>query len=779
MTSDVLAHVWAKSADTRKERVNGEPLSTHVGHVLERLASWRDRTPDLGRHGARADVFDVAAWAVVLHDLGKCARGFQAMLRGGPAFPHRHEVLSLVAVGRLEVDDETRALVAAGVGTHHKDAPVIRERYRFGTTDRTELLDELSPEDDLRWEQWLAGAGAPSLTRRGFAPLPPRRVLAKTEALGCAMRALQDLIDRLEEEDALSPLALSVRSIRGIVVLADHAGSAHEQMQGAPSLDSVAAFIWAARGRLERGLEPHQRAASRADGHAVLVAPTGSGKTEAAMLWAARQREVGPGKPPLFYVLPYRASLDAMRARIPDYGVGRDAVVLQHATSTASLYAYLQGDKGYTPEVAANVAARERALGRLMTAPVRVLTPYQLLRAIFGLPGHEAVLTDAAGGLFVLDELHAYDVERLGLILAGVRHLARDLGARVLAMSATLPSVLREALDDILGGTPRRIDADDDTQARFVRHTLRLAERDLLSDETFGDVERRFRDGEAVLVVATTVGRAQRFFDSAVARVGSDGVALLHGRFTGRDRAEKERALAARVGTRQRGAADDAGRGHGTLLVATQVVEVSLDVDFDVLFTDPAPIEALLQRFGRVNRGRRGGLRDVVVHAFHADEAARVYAKEIVGAALDVLRPYANEPVQERGVQAWVDAAYAAIADAWRTALHDAIGRADTDVLRLNRPLASHPELADLFDKLFDGAEVVPEALAAEYETLLRERPLEATMLRVPVSDGQRWRLLRKGLLERRGTGATQFDVARLPYDTLRGLDLTVRDDDT
>ncbi len=775
---DALAHVWAKSAE--RGRPAGEALAAHTGHVLESLRRRRERYPELARHCDRADLFDVAAWAVLLHDLGKCAPGFQAMVRGGSRYDHRHEVLSLVVVGRLDVDGATRGLVAAGVGTHHKDASRIRERYPFGSADRDALLDELSPGDEAAWEAWLGGAGAPSLSKLGFAPLPRRRPLGKRDALVAAMGALQELVDSLVDGgDATSRLALAARAVRGLVVLADHAGSAHERLTAAPSLDSVAAFRDAAASSLERGLEPHQEAAARIDGHALLVAPTGSGKTEAALLWAARQRETRSGKPALFYVLPYRASLNAMRERIPRYGVADGSVVLQHSASAAALYGYLL-DKpdGYTPSVAARIALHERNLATLMTAPVRVLTPYQLLRAFFGLPGHEAVLTDAAGGVFVLDELHAYDIPRLALILAGVRHLARDLGARVLAMSATLPSVLRAALAEVLGGSPVSIVADRATQERFARHTLRVAERDLISEESLADVERRFRAGEAVLVVATTVARAQSFFDAACARLGTDGISLLHGRFTGRDRGEKERRLAARVGTRTRAASGNQGGSQGTLLVATQVVEVSLDVDFDVLFSDPAPIEALLQRFGRVNRGRRGGLRDVVVHTHHPDDAARVYAPPVIAAALDVLRPHGDHDVQEWDVQDWVDAAYAPMAAAWKLELRDRMAAAEDGVIRINLPLESHPELARQFDELFDGSEVVPGGLADEHERLLLERPLEAMVLRVPISNGQRMMLRKKGLLERRQVGTSSFDVARVPYDSIRGLDLTARDDE-
>lgn len=769
---DVLRHVWAKSADPGK--LEGERLGPHTAQVLARLAGFRDRYPLLGSHGTRKDLFDLAAWSVLLHDIGKSARGFQAMVqKKGPLFEHRHEVLSLVAVGRLDVDEATRGLVAAGVGTHHKDVGNVFERYPLPSIScaREELLAELDESDEARWPAWLSGNGGPHLAKLGFALLPSLVERARMEALGLALRALRQLTVELEAEPATSRLSITARSMRGLVVLADHAGSAHERLQKAPSLDSVAAFREAAGSRLARGLEPHQEEASRTDGHALLVAPTGSGKTEAAMLWAARQREMSRGSPTVFYVLPYRASLNAMRARIPDYGVNSDAVVLQHSTSTAALYSYLLGEKGYTPDVAATVAKREHALGRLMTAPVRVLTPYQLLRSLFGLPGHEAILTDAAGGLFVLDELHAYEIGRLGLILAAIRHLVRELGGRVLAMSATFPSVLREALEAILGGAPHRIEATRETQSRFVRHTLQIADRDLLSGDTLDAIERRCLEGEAVLAVATTVARAQELHRAAERRLGGDRVKLLHGRFTGRDRNLKEQRLAEQVGTRTRKAG-----GIGVVLVATQVVEVSLDVDFDVLFSDPAPIEALLQRFGRVNRGRRGRLRDVVVHTVHAEPASFVYPKPNIDAAISVLRPHDGWQIEESKVQSWVDAAYEPFAATWKADLERAIDDAQKNVIGVNRPLDSHPELAKVFDELFDGAEVVPRVLAAEYECLTRDKPLEASSLRVPLSQAQRMILQKKGLLERRGGKNSAFDVAKVAYDAESGLDLTVAD---
>jgi len=711
----------------------------------------------------------------VLHDVGKIARGFQVMLRDGPRFRDRHEVLSLVAVGWLDLPDSPCALVAAGVATHHKDIDeILDHRYPFHAPEELErLLSEIDVDDEGRLRHWLCGDGIPSLERLGFAGLPPLNQSGKVEAVARALRLIDGLRQSLQRSEATTSEAKAARFVRGLVMLADHAASAHVHFGKAPTLDTPVALMTEIRRALGAAgtpvaLWPHQELAAESKGHAVLRAPTGSGKTEAALLWAARQRHDGPGHPPVFYVLPYRASLNAMRHRIPErYGVPETSVVLQHSSATAALYGYLLSEKGR--DEARRTALAEQNLGRLMTAPIRVLTPYQLLRAFFGLPGHEAILTDAAEGLFVLDELHAYDLSRLSLLLCAARHLAKEMGARFFVMSATLPGVLKAIWSELLGCEPVQLVASAETYRRFARHRLRFRGGDLISSVNVDEVTERVMHGEAVLVVATTVARAQQMYDLLRARVG-DAAWLLHGRFTGEDRNDKEIALAKRVGTGLK--RSDAG----TVLVATQVVEVSLDVDFDALFSDPAPVEALLQRFGRVNRACRGGLREVIVQESIPDSSRYVYDSGQVTRALSVLRPHDGQPIAEDLVQEWVDEAYAPIAHVWTAHMRQAITSHEANLIQTNRPLNAHPELAARFDELFDGAEVVPASLAERYRALLNEAALDAATLRVPVSFGQKQQLSRRNQLHQEHLGRVPYDVADVPYDKERGLRLGIVD---
>jgi CRISPR-associated endonuclease/helicase Cas3 len=297
-----------------------------------------------------------------------------------------------------------------------------------------------------------------------------------------------------------------------------------------------------------------------------------------------------------------------------------------------------------------------------------------------------------------------------------------------------------------------------------------LRDAELLDDAVIEEMATRAQSGEAVLGVATTVGRAQELHSRLQQRLGNRcRVELLHGRFHGRDRSAKERALQDAVATTL-----SAAERRPLILVATQVVEVSLDVDFDVLFSDPAPLEALLQRFGRVNRGRRHAARDVVV-MLRIPDGCPVYAESLVQAAIEQLRPRADELLDEAEVQLWLDAVYAGPIGDW---LEQAVGQAlrdfERDVLAHVSPFDNHDELEELFAGLFEGTDVLPRGLLDEYRA---SAPLEAAALLVPISDRQLRRLQReRRLLRAADAGLPRFGplIVDVPYDSATGLQLHV-----
>jgi len=774
---EALSGLWAKSP--RRGTDEGEPLTQHTASVIDRLRNLQCLFPRLPERVNDPRLWHRAFWACVLHDFGKIAAGFQAQLRSkARPWGHRHEVLSLAFLEWVLPDDfcGDRPWIAAGIASHHKDLDDIGTLYP--------ALDDLDDDPVIRlihdvsdhvveaiaaWLTkqslaWVQCSALPGVANAISVPAHPAADFRRHGAARVhrALLAYRRLARHLVEQPAHSSENLNALALRGLILLADHSASADLQQTGSP-LRNVKETLSLLHLRAPELLYVHQREAAECRGHAMLVAPTGSGKTEAAILWAARQRDDNCcGR--VFYVLPYQASLNAMHARLSRHFP--EAVALQHSRALQALYRSLM-ERGYVPEKAEGIARREQALARLHCHPLRILTPYQLLRAAFRLKGYEALLTDTTDGLFIFDELHAYEPRRLGMILGIVDYLRRQLGGRFLVMSATFPTVLRSALRESIGEIVD-LTADEALYKSFIRHRLRLVMGKIIDPAVLARIADHARSGESVLVVCNTVETARnvhRALRQLLADTAS-AVTLLHGRFNARDRFRKEQRLLVHMGTRTRSA-----MAAPSVLVATQVVEVSLDVDFDTVFTEPAPLESIVQRFGRVNRGRRHRSCDVHVLTEPPDGQG-VYADAYVARALRILEQHADELIDESQVGSWLDRVYDGTAgERWNrevTRWRDEFRAACLADLRAFR---SSPDLAEAFDRMFDGTEVLPQVLLEDYKCLSEEDALRASELLVPISAGQLWQLRRAGKVM--SVPGEDPIVVSVPYDPAGGLNLT------
>ncbi|GAB4505460.1 MAG: hypothetical protein Fur0043_24550 [Anaerolineales bacterium] len=511
----------------------------------------------------------------------------------------------------------------------------------------------------------------------------------------------------------------------------------------------------------KRHIEPsqlftHQKRAGETKGSALLIAPTGSGKTEAALLWAAHQENA----PRLFYTLPFQASMNAMNLRLQEI-FGEDVVGLQHGRGLMALYRQLM-EREYTPADAAHNARRMKNMAELNHPPVRIFSPYQMLKAMYRLKGYEAQLSDYHNALFIFDEIHAYEVGRLAMILKTIQYLREFYSARFFVMSATFPTLIKKWLEEVLG-SPAVITAENRLYQEFQRHRLQVIEGDLLFENHLEQVVSEAKEGKSILVVCNTVGRAQQAYNFLSAQLqGNVTIELLHGRFNMRDRMNKEKLIAEQTGTASK-------KRSSVVLVATQVVEVSLDIDLDTLYTDPAPLEALVQRFGRINRGRK--MKSADVHVFtQPDDGQKIYDPKLISRTLNILRRENGLPIDESRVGEWLDEIYKdEIAEKWKKEFTKA-AREFTDVcINTLRPFCTADEsLEEQFSKLFDGVEVLPNDLYDAYQEKREAEPIAANELLVPMRWGQYHMLVNKGLMK--PADKTTPPVALSSYSSKLGL---------
>lgn len=771
----MFEHLWAKSSQNNQP---GETLTNHLKRVANTVEKLYYRQPFLASLSNEPLLWHRAIIAALCHDLGKGAAGFQAMLRGKGQFPYRHEVLSagfLLWLFSPNTCEDDLPWVAAAVLSHHKNLSEIILQYpEADPWLDPPLPDELEMvvsqiEDDF-FETM------PYFIREVILPILQQHPLVIKERVNFeypkqisrqefitsareAIKAFQNLSHEISLQTYNSPLALQGRFMRGLLVLADHAGSAWESFRSCPALADAASMT---KVLALKELYPHQHQAGETVGNTLLIAPTGSGKTQAALLWAANNVREKNVAPPVYYVLPYQASLNAMRLRLGRQ-LGDDKVVLQHARSLQALYRQLL-EREYTPESAKALALKETTLAKLHVSPIRIVTPYQLLRGAFQLQGHEALWTDCAGGHFILDEIHAYDPHRLGMILAMLHHIVQDLSGKVLVMSATLPTVFQNLFNNLFD-CQNVIMASPSTYKKFQRHRLHLKPGELVDEQVIQDMVQKVKTGLSVLVVATTVSRAQQIYEALKKLLPDVPLELLHGRFCPRDRFAKEQKLLATAATGQQ-------KADPYVLVATQVVEVSLDVDFDVLYSDPAPLEALLQRFGRINRGCNHPERDVIVMT-GIPEGSPVYDRLLVDQALTVLQKIDGCLIDEAAIQELLDFVYSNDIGLWwektvRKSLQDFQNR----VLSVLFPFETDDCIERVFVELFNGEEVLPKGLLPDYETLLETVPLLSAELLVPVTAGQFNHLYRQKKIQKH---KKNIWVADVDYNAQLGLQLNHR----
>lgn len=772
---DWLDEIWAKSAE---KGVGGKPetLAQHTWYVLERLADFISLRPDLPRTLGVPKLWNILFWSAFIHDFGKAASGFQARLRGGERWPHRHEVLSLAFMDWIApaLTADEQAWAAAAVVSHHKNADEIASLYPFpDDPDDDQLVERVAElasetvEGLWRWlsecaEPWIVALG---LQNAGIVTLPWQdsgiaALSVREQGVKRIYHWLQVYRRFVRKLNASSDhtFVIGTLALRGHIVNSDQSASAHAGALPRAAFDATA--ILASRQLDPTALFTHQDSAGRTLGSALLVAPTGSGKTEAALLWAAQQAQTA-GLPRLFYTLPYQASMNAMKTRLAE-SFGKQQVGMQHGRSLLALYRQLL-DKDYDPRNAAREAKWARNLAQLNYPPVRVFSPYQMLKGMYRLRGYEAVLTDYHGAAFIFDEIHAYEVGRLAMILKTMKYLADNYNARFLIMSATFPDLIKRWLADALGPVAE-IKADRDVFAAFRRHQLFLLDGELPSEAGLLRIVADARSGKSVLVVCNLVDRAQAVYDFVSSSLKEDGihVELLHGRFNVRDRLAKEKLVNEATGSKSQ-------QRRAIVLVATQAVEVSLDIDLDTIYTEPAPLEALVQRFGRINRRRlQAGL--APVHVFRQPvDGQMIYDERLVQATLQILEREAGRPIDEGAIGLWLDEIYAGeIAERWQRDFDHTASEFEATCIRTLRAFQADRSLEELFYRAFDSIEVLPDQLYDEYARLKEEEPIRANELLVPISWRRYHGLAGKGLV-RRGDRETPT-VVLTPYDSQIGL---------
>jgi len=568
--------------------------------------------------------FSLAQKGAILHDLGKAHPHFQRRIQNINAtsldeeresnYIHRHELSSLAflpAFPKNEWDTLIDMVVA-----HHKPIVTPNDPNGRGILDLDNRFRNWIDNHLKDWENWSPYCFQ-ILKKYGITT-----EFSQEEA----KKSIEYAVNYCETK----PLGWS--PWRGLLMSADHFASAFmfktkshlQHLFEVPNLDY---YFDPARQSSIYPLSQIDTTDQRP--HTLVVAPTGAGKTD-FLLKRCKGR--------IFYTLPFQASINAMWERMKRTIPNKD-IRLQHATSKIVV-----GDK-----------LEEKLLQPLIGSSVKVLTPHQMAAIIFGTPGFESVMLDLKGCDIILDEIHTYSDFSQSMVLEIVKMLLM-LNCNVHIGTATMPSVLYNELLELLGGEAQvyQVRLSDKFLDSFNRHEIYKLDDDSEVNNILSDA---FVNNEKVLVIYNTVNKAQEEFKKFKEVFPEIPMLLIHSRYKRADRVELE----TRLKTEFNGdGSDKFGDGlKPCLVVSTQVVEVSLDISFDRMITQCAPLDSLVQRFGRVNRKRSpesiGQYKPI--HVISPSGNVLPYKMDVLKASSEQL-PDHGEVLEEKSLQDRIDKVY-------------------------------------------------------------------------------------------------------------------------
>lgn len=562
----------------------------------------------------------IAIKGAILHDLGKAHPIFQDKLNGInnkkiiDDVVHRHEISSLAMVSCFP-NEEWNDLIDLVVG-HHKS--IINDKNKRGILDiKTHHRNwiDVHLQDFEIWSHYC------------YQILEHFKVHYKKISYEEAQKTLQYVVKFCEDKGN------NWSAHRGLLMASDHLASAFMSRTNeiTNNLFTIPNLSYFNDKKRQSEIYPLSKVNTKIEKkHTLVVAPTGAGKTD-FLIKRCKGR--------IFYTLPYQASINSMFDRL-SYAIKsiQPEADIRLLHSISKIVISKDNEKRID----------EQILQPLSGASIKVLTPHQMSAMVFGTKGYETIMLDVMGCDIILDEIHTYSDISQSMVIEIVKTLLR-LNCRIHIGTATMPQKLYDILLETLGGKEDVFvyKLDDDTLKTFNRHSIYK----ITNEDVDYIIEKAIENNEKLLVIFNTINKAQenfkRFDDNP--KFAHIPKMLIHSRFRRKDRVRLEKELTDHYNNLE----------TACVVFSTQVVEVSLDISFDRMITECAPIDSLIQRFGRVNRKRS---KDTIgkykpIHIIEPKGSTLPYKTDIINRSFDIL-PNSGEIMEETEIQSKIDYVY-------------------------------------------------------------------------------------------------------------------------
>lgn len=325
------------------------------------------------------------------------------------------------------------------------------------------------------------------------------------------------------------------------------------------------------------------------DENIIAIAQTGMGKTEAGLLW------IGDTKG--FFVLPIRTAINAIYDRVrtdilKNKGIDEKMAIL-HSSSLEYYIRNIIDDNNEKEEID---LMNYHKMGKQLSIPLNISTMDQIFDFVYKYPGYELKLTTLSYSKIVIDEIQAYGPDLLAYLIYGLEKVVEH-GGKIAILTATLPPFVKDLLKKNINFKENPTGFTNGIK----RHNLKIINQRINSDDIYSKyIENKKLDkNNKILVVCNTIKEAQRLYEELEHQVDKKELHILHSKFIRTDRLEKENQIIEFGNTYDKNKNIDKQNG---IWISTSIVEASLDIDFDYLFTELQDLNSLFQRLGRCNR---------------------------------------------------------------------------------------------------------------------------------------------------------------------------------
>lgn len=496
-------------------------------------------------------IYDLVYKSCIYHDLGKVNNEFQqrilnANLKYNDSKEVPHNILSLYMIDKNKFNNEEEYLKVAHSVIHHHNYSNVFEDIK----NKTELINYLLKDFTT-------------------------------------YNIKKSTISKLAKEELINDNETIL--VKGFLHKCDYSASANKTIEYKNDflLNSLDNFISNIKSKNEEANwnELQQFCIENRNNNIIAVAQTGMGKTEGGLLW------IGDNKG--FFILPLRSAINSIYDRIRTTLLNNKMIDKRLAILHSNSLEYYLNNIKYDSEI--NMLNYHQQC-KSLSIPLSISTLDQLFDFVFKYNSYELKLATLSYSKIVIDEIQAYDPTLLAYLIYGIEKIAA-IGGKIAIVTATLPPFIRNLLKKNINF----VESDKEFTNDEIRHNVKVIESRINSHDILYkyNENKRLQKYNKILVVCNTIKEAQKLYEELSNSINKEELHILHSKFIRKDRLHKEKEIM------QVGKTYDNNNNldkRNEIWLSTSIVEASLDIDFDYLFTELQDLNSLFQRLGRCNR---------------------------------------------------------------------------------------------------------------------------------------------------------------------------------